>query len=70
VSIAHGRNSQSQSIDGSPRVHCELREDGMLCVEKRIVGLDASSPTMIHSDQGSQFGRMTSIVGARTTTGS
>ena len=28
-----------QSIYGSPRVHCDLREDGVLCGEKRIAGL-------------------------------
>jgi putative transposase len=29
----------SQSIYGSPRVHCDLREDGVLCGEKRIARL-------------------------------
>ena len=29
----------SQSIYGSPRVHCDLREDDMLCGEKRIARL-------------------------------
>ena len=29
----------SQSIYGSPRVHCDLREDGVLCEEKRIARL-------------------------------
>ena len=30
---------ESQSIYGSPRVHCDLREDGVLCGEKRIARL-------------------------------
>ena len=30
---------ESQSIYGSPRVHCDLREDGVLCREKRIARL-------------------------------
>ena len=29
----------SQSVYGSPRVHCDLREDGVLCGEKRIARL-------------------------------
>lgn len=29
----------SQSIYGSPRVHCDLREEGVLCGEKRIARL-------------------------------
>ena len=29
----------SQGIYGSPRVHCDLREDGVLCGEKRIARL-------------------------------
>ena len=29
----------SQSIYGSPRVHCDLREDGVLCKERRIACL-------------------------------
>ena len=29
----------SQSIYGGPRVHCDLREDGVLCAEKRIARL-------------------------------
>ena len=29
----------SQSVYGSPRVHCDLREDGVLCREKRIARL-------------------------------
>ena len=30
---------ESQSIYGSPRVHCDLREDGVLCGEKSIARL-------------------------------
>ena len=30
---------ESQSIYGSPRVHCDLREGGVLCGEKRIARL-------------------------------
>ena len=30
---------ESRSIYGSPRVHCDLREDGVLCGEKRIARL-------------------------------
>ena len=26
-----------QSISGNPRVHCDLREDGVLCGEKRLM---------------------------------
>lgn len=30
---------ESQSIYGSPRVHCDLREEGVLCGEKRVARL-------------------------------
>jgi putative transposase len=38
VKIKHSFES-SQSIYGSPRVSCDLREDGVLCGEKRIARL-------------------------------
>ena len=38
VKIKHSFES-SQSIYGSPRVHCDLREDGERCGEKRIARL-------------------------------
>ena len=38
---------ESQSIYGSPRVYCDLREDGVACAEKTYCSNDAKSPTAL-----------------------